>query len=64
MKTEKKITSLVVDDERLARKALTTLLSELEQYEVIGEADTLTLAASLANSLKPQIIFLDIQLPG
>ncbi|MDD2964410.1 MAG: LytTR family DNA-binding domain-containing protein [Bacteroidales bacterium] len=64
MKTEKKITSLVVDDERLARKALTTLLSELEQYEVIGEADTLPLAASLANSLKPQIIFLDIQLPG
>lgn len=64
MKTDKKITALVVDDERLARKALITILLELGQFEVLAEADSIKEAASLAASLQPQIIFLDIQFPG
>jgi len=64
MKTEKKLSALIVDDERLARKALMTLLSELGSVEVLGEADSVASATAMAESLRPQMIFLDIQLPG
>jgi len=59
-----KFKALVVDDERLARKGLIDLLNLTEEIEVIGEADCVPAAIEALNKLKPDVIFLDIQMPG
>lgn len=56
--------ALIVDDERLARKELTSLLAQHEQIEVIGEAVNADDAYQKINELNPDLLFLDIQMPG
>jgi len=55
--------TLVVDDERLARKLLRSLLAEHPEVSVVGEAATIPDAASLAAAHRPDLIFLDVQMP-
>jgi two-component system LytT family response regulator len=60
----RKIRTLVVDDEPLARERLTTLLKDQPRFEVIGEApDGLRAAAAIKND-SPDLVFLDVQMPG
>lgn len=61
---KKQYTALIVDDERLARKDLTTLLSEYKDVKIVGEADNVSTAVKAIEQLNPEIIFLDIQMPG
>lgn len=56
--------ALIVDDERLARRELATLLQSCRNVEVAGEADSVRTATLAAERLHPEIIFLDIQMPG
>jgi two-component system LytT family response regulator len=56
--------AVIVDDERLARKELRTLLVEHPTIEIVGEADSVKTAAPLIHSVQPDVIFLDIQMPG
>ncbi len=56
--------ALIVDDERLARKELTSLLSDYKNIEIIGEAANADEAIELIDQKKPDILFLDIQMPG
>jgi two-component system LytT family response regulator len=56
--------ALIIDDERLARKALTELLSRHPDVEVVGEAANADEAEKLVNDLHPQLLFLDVQMPG
>ena len=56
--------AIIVDDERLARKELITLLGEIKEVEVIGEAANADEAVSLINDSNPDLLFLDIQMPG
>jgi len=56
--------ALVIDDERLARKELTSLLGQFPKIEVIGEAVNADDAQEKIENLKPEILFLDIQMPG
>ncbi len=58
----KKITALIVDDERLARNSLKKKLEKFPEIEVIGEADGIALAGREIRSLNPEVLFLDIQL--
>jgi len=58
------IKALVIDDERLARKELITLLSEFPKIQVIGEAINADDAVEKIESLHPDVLFLDIQMPG
>jgi len=58
------LTSIIIDDERPARKELSFLLKDIAGIEVIGEADNLADAVLLINQLKPDLVFLDIQLTG
>ena len=53
----------MVDDERLARKELSNLLAEHEEIEVIGEAVNADDAKEQIEKLRPDLIFLDIQMP-
>lgn len=56
--------TIIVDDERLARNQLRDLLSHFENIEVIAEADSVPSAVKIVNDLQPELIFLDIQMPG
>jgi len=56
--------ALVIDDERLARKELVNLLNEHQQIEVIGECSNAEEAKVAIESKQPDLIFLDIQMPG
>jgi two-component system, LytTR family, response regulator len=55
---------LVIDDERLARKDLISLLGAHENIRVIGQADDAPSAVRAIERLNPDVIFLDIQMPG
>ena len=56
--------ALIIDDERLARKELEELLADYEQIEVVGEAVNADDALDKIAQLKPDLLFLDIQMPG
>ncbi|MFH1851920.1 MAG: LytTR family DNA-binding domain-containing protein [Candidatus Neomarinimicrobiota bacterium] len=56
--------ALIIDDERLARKDLRDLLSEINEIEIVGEADSVVSAQEAIQKLRPDVIFLDIQMPG
>ena len=55
---------LVVDDARLARRELGTLLAELADVECVGEADDVPTARDAITRLHPDVVLLDIQLPS
>jgi two-component system LytT family response regulator len=55
---------LIVDDEAPARARLRQLLSAHADVEVAGEAETGVQAMELAAELKPDVLLLDIQMPG
>lgn len=55
---------LIVDDEAPARIRLRQMLASHGDLEVVGEAETGTQAMELAGQLKPDVILLDIQMPG
>src|SRR5437773_837644 len=57
------MTALIVDDEPLARARLRRLL-EGQDVQIVGEADNASTALQMAEDLKPEIVFLDIQMPG
>jgi two-component system, LytTR family, response regulator len=56
--------TLIVDDEPLARKVLREELELLPKIEIVGEADAGETALSLIESLRPDLVFLDLQMPG
>ncbi len=55
---------LIVDDEKLARDLLIEYLSGSEEIEVAGECATGKEAVARIDEIKPDIIFLDVQMPG
>ncbi len=56
--------ALIVDDERLARKELMKLLEEHPSIEIAGEAANADEAEKMIEELNPDLLFLDIQMPG
>ncbi len=56
--------ALIIDDTRLARKELQHLLKERKEVEVLGEAEHAEDALEKIRELRPDLIFLDIQMPG
>lgn len=56
--------ALIIDDEKLAREELIYLLRDLPEVKVLGEAQNVTEAAEQIKLLKPQLIFLDINMPA
>jgi two-component system, LytTR family, response regulator AlgR len=55
---------LIVDDEKLARDRLRELLSDIGGYTVIGEAMNGTEAVEKASELNPDVLLMDIRMPG
>ena len=58
------IRTLIVDDEPLARERLRELLDDRPDVTVIGEADDGLEAAEVIRETEPDLVFLDVQMPG
>ena len=58
------IKAVLIDDERLARTELRKLLSDFPEIEVIGEAANASEGIDVIENLQPDLVFLDIQMPG
>ena len=58
------IAVLIADDQRLMREGLTTLLSLAPDIRIVGQAADGSEAIDLARRLKPDVILMDIQMPG
>ena len=56
--------AILVDDERLARRELRRLLLKHPHVEIAGEAANADEARVLLAGARPDLIFLDIQMPG
>ena len=56
--------ALLVDDEQLAREELGYLLGQIGGVEIIGQADNGPEAVEAVDRLQPDLIFLDVQMPG
>jgi two-component system LytT family response regulator len=56
--------ALIVDDEPLARRELRRLLGAILGIDVVGEAGNIDEARERIESLAPDVVFLDIQMPG
>jgi len=60
----KSIRVLIADDHRLFAQALEAILASDERIEVVGHARDGTEAVELARSLEPDVILMDIAMPG
>ena len=54
----------LADDEELARLKIRDLLEDIPDTEICGEAENGTEAVKLIGKLKPDLLLLDIQMPG
>jgi two-component system LytT family response regulator len=60
----KKFKTIIIDDERLAREEVKRALKGYPEFEIIGEASHVVEAKEMIESALPDIIFLDIHMPG
>lgn len=60
----KTVKTLIIDDERLAREELKSLLKQYDEIDIIGEAKNGEEGIQMIKELKPELIFLDISMPG
>ena len=58
------IRTIIVDDEPLARRGIELRLADHPDIEVVGECDTARAALVLIKEIAPDLMFLDIQMPG
>jgi two-component system LytT family response regulator len=56
--------ALIVDDEPLARRELRRLLAAFPRIQIVGEASDIEDARAHIESLAPDLVFLDVQMPG
>lgn len=59
-----RIRTLLVDDERLARRGLELRLAAAQDFEIVGECENGREAIEKVRTLAPDVMFLDIQMPG
>jgi two-component system LytT family response regulator len=59
-----KVTAFIADDEPVARAGLRGMLRAFEWVEVVGEAGDGESAVQGIRALKPELVFLDVQMPG
>jgi two-component system response regulator LytT len=58
------ISAILVDDEKLASDELAYLLNEFEDIEIVATATNGLEAVTLIETLEPELVFLDVQMPG
>ena len=61
---KKKLSTIIVDDEPLARKLIKEYLQDFPEIKIVGECKNGKQAVKAINEEKPDIVFLDIRMPG
>src|SRR4051812_6199008 len=56
--------AIVIDDEQLAREELCYMLEQLGNVEILGQAGNGVEAVAIVERLEPDVVFLDVQMPG
>lgn len=64
MTATNQIRIIIVDDNRVVREGLSIFLKIFEDLEFVGEAASGTEAVKLCHELKPDVVLMDIQMPG
>jgi two-component system, LytTR family, response regulator len=64
MATENRIKVLIVDDEPLARALITELLKKFPEFQIVGECSDGKGAIKIFKRKSPDLVFLDVQMPG
>jgi len=64
MPVQTRIRLLIVDDHAIVRQGLTSMLSEEPDFEIVGEAADGAAAMKAVDKLKPNIVLLDLRMPG
>src|ERR1700682_4861860 len=64
MKTQPRIRALIVEDEPLARQTIKDFLQGVDWLRVVGEAADGDQAVILIDELRPELVFLDVRMPG
>jgi DNA-binding NarL/FixJ family response regulator len=59
-----KINVFIADDSLIVREHLVTMLDELAGIEIVGQAENVTEAISAIRRLQPDVVILDIRMPG
>ena len=59
-----KVTTLIVDDEPVARAGLREMLRSVEWVTIVGEASDGLAAVTAIDKLRPELVMLDVQMPG
>lgn len=59
-----RVRTLIVEDEPLARRMLRSIVDDIDWLDCVGQAVDADQATALITSLEPELIFLDVQLPG
>jgi two-component system LytT family response regulator len=62
--SERRLRALVVDDEPVARRRLQRMLARLGDVDAVGEAGDGAEALAAINALSPDVVFLDVRMPG
>jgi NarL family two-component system response regulator LiaR len=62
--SEARVRVLIVDDHAIVRKGIRALLSEVDGFEVVGEADNGQAAVQRAEESSPDVILMDLLMPG
>ncbi|CAI8705707.1 MULTISPECIES: UvrY/SirA/GacA family response regulator transcription factor [Pseudomonas] len=55
---------LVVDDHDLVRTGITRMLADIDGLQVVGEADSGEASLKVARELKPDVVLMDVKMPG
>jgi two-component system, LytTR family, response regulator len=64
MSSGRPVRALIVDDEPLARRGIRAHLANAEGYEIVGESTNGRDAVADIDQLRPDVVFLDVQMPG
>jgi DNA-binding NarL/FixJ family response regulator len=56
--------TLIVDDSELARRAIRAVLAESTAFDVVGEANTAETALGRVRELTPDLVLMDLRMPG
>ena len=61
--SNQKVTVFIADDSDIVRENLVTMLDELTEVEIVGQAETVAEAINAVGKLQPDVVILDIRMP-
>lgn len=64
LRSNRKTRVFIADDSLIVRERLVTMLDELAEIEIVGQAENVAEAIKTIRKVKPDVVILDIRMPG